>query len=153
MNQEKQKYIEGSDSLNFNLRALRSRDSSRRKHHLDLVCLRAKKLANDRQTEVLKYYLPVILRLSNVCPFEDVRKEFTILLQELKVSWTKNMKCTCQLGMRGQQIDFRQNWHLCKGIIFPYLNRQAGRKCRERFMLDLRFSFLQKRFVDIQCIF
>ncbi|XP_028414580.1 sestrin-1-like [Dendronephthya gigantea] len=89
MSQGQKKYIEGSDSLHFNLLALCSRDLSRRKHILDLVRHRAEELANDRQTEVLKAYLPAILRLSNVCPFEDVRKGLTILLQELKENGEK----------------------------------------------------------------
>ena len=85
MSQERKAYIKEPDSIHFALVGIRSRDLSRRKHNLDLVRNRAKELASDRQSEILKGYLPVVLRLASVCPFEDVRKEFTKLLQELKV--------------------------------------------------------------------
>lgn len=78
-------FIKEPDSLHFALLGVYSRDLSRRKHNLDLVCHRAKELSSDRQSEVLKGYLPDVLRLANVCPFEDVRVEFTKLLRELKV--------------------------------------------------------------------
>ncbi len=87
MNLGREEYIKEPDALHFALLGIRSRDLSRRKHNLDLVCHRAKELASDRQCEILKGYLPDILRLASVCPFEDVCKEFTRLLQELKVSY------------------------------------------------------------------
>ena len=86
MSQKRPEYIEEQDSIKFNLLGIHSRDFSRRQHSLDLVCHKAKKLASDGEYEVLKGYLPTILRLANVCPFEDVRKSFTKLLLELKVS-------------------------------------------------------------------
>ena len=85
MSHKRKEYIEEPDSLHFALLGIRSRDLSRRKHNLDLVRHKAKQLASDRQSEVLKGYLPIVLRLATVCPFDDVRKEFTKLLQELKV--------------------------------------------------------------------
>ena len=86
MSQGRNKYIEESDSLHFALLGVHSRDFSRRKHNVDLVCHRCNELAGNRESEVLKRYLPIILRLASVCPFEDVRGEFTKLLQDLKVS-------------------------------------------------------------------
>lgn len=85
MYQRTVEYIKEVDPLRLVLPGIRSRDSARRKHNIELVCQRANELARDRKSEILKSHLPVILQLATVCPFEDVRKEFTRLLEELKV--------------------------------------------------------------------
>jgi hypothetical protein len=85
MNQGRKEYIKERDSLHSAILDVHSRDLPRRKYYLNLVCHRAKELASDRQSDVLKGHLPVVLRLASVCPFEDVRKECAKLLQDLKV--------------------------------------------------------------------
>ena len=85
-----ERYITEPDGIHYALRGLQSRDFQKRRHNLELVCDRTRKLATDGQSELLKAYLPIILRLAHVCPFEDVRSKCTELLKELKVGANEN---------------------------------------------------------------
>lgn len=149
MSQGRNKYIKEPESLHFALLGVHSRDLSRRKHNVDLACNRCNELAGNRQSEVLKQHLPVILRLASVCPFEDVRRGFTKLLQNLKVSWNRNSKLACRRSdnsatgrVKIDIIDFRR-------IYFDFLFRHAAKKSREKFTWDLRLSSRQKRYVKL----
>lgn len=151
MNQGRDKYIEEQDSLHFTLLSVHSRDLSRRKHNVDLVCQRCKELAGNRESDVLKRYLPVILRLASVCPFEDVRKEFTKLLQDLKVSWNQN-SWLAGFSTKWQVREFAKLtlFYYFKGMTSFFLFRQAAKKSQEKFTSDLRRSSLRKRYVKLR---
>ena len=80
--QGSEEYITQPDGFMFAVQGIQSRDFQRRKHHLDLA---REKALNVNDSELLKQYLPVLLRLAYVCPFDDVRAKCRELIDELKV--------------------------------------------------------------------